>query len=130
MSFETVPSLARLFFDQAATQRDRPFLWNKKDGTWHPRSYAAVAADIRRLAQGLLALGVNPGDRVALISENRPEWLIADLAIVSIGAISVPAFATNTVEDNRHVLTHSGAKGLITSNDTIAKRVLPAALQA
>jgi len=130
MSFEMVPSLARLFFDQASTQRDRPFLWNKRDGAWQSRSYAEVAGDIRRLAKGLIALGINPGDRVALISENRPEWLIADLAIMSIGAISVPAFATNTAEDNRHVLTHSGAKGLITSNDTIAKRVLPAALQA
>ncbi|HVJ34624.1 MAG TPA: long-chain fatty acid--CoA ligase [Terriglobia bacterium] len=130
MSFETVPSLARLFFDQASAQRDRPFLWNKGDGAWQSRSYDEVAADIRCLALGLIALGVNPGDRVALISENRPEWLIADLAIMSIGAISVPAFATNTAEDNRHVLTHSGAKGLITSNDTIAKRVLPAALQA
>jgi long-chain acyl-CoA synthetase len=130
MSFETVPSLARLFFDQAAAQRANPFLWDKKAGIWHSRSYGDIAADIRRLARGLVALGINPGDRVALISENRAEWLIADLAIISIGAISVPAFATNTAEDNRHVLTHSGAKGLITSNDAIAKRVLPAALQA
>lgn len=130
MNFEKVPSLARLFFDQAVAQRDRPFLWDKKTGSWQSRSYESVAADIRRLAQGLIALGVVPGDRVALISENRPEWLIADLAIISIGAISVPAFATNTIEDNRHVITHSGAKGLITSNDVIAKRVLPAALQA
>ena len=130
MSFETVPSLARLFFDQAAAQRGQPFLWDKKDGSWQSRNYETVAADIRRLARGLIALGVKPGDRVALISENRPEWLIADLAIISIGAISVPAFATNTAEDNRHVLTHSGAKGLIISNDAIAKRVLPAALQA
>ncbi|HEX9449182.1 MAG TPA: long-chain fatty acid--CoA ligase, partial [Dongiaceae bacterium] len=130
MSFETVPSLARLFFDQASQRLDRPFLWDKKSGAWQSRSYDRVAADIRRLARGLIALGITPGDRVALISENRPEWLIADLAIMSIGAISVPAFATNTAEDNRHVLTHSGAKGLITSNDTIAKRVLPAALQS
>jgi long-chain acyl-CoA synthetase len=130
MSFEAVPSLARLFFDQAAQQSDRPFLWNKAPDSWQSRSYEQVAAEIRRLAKGLMALGINPGDRVALISENRPEWLIADMAIISIGAISVPAFATNTAEDNRHVLTHSGAKGLITSNDTLAKRVLPAALQA
>jgi long-chain acyl-CoA synthetase len=130
MSFETVPSLARLFFDQATAQSGQPFLWDKKNSGWQSRSYGTVAADIRRLARGLIALGVKPGDRVALISENRPEWLIADLAIISIGAISVPAFATNTAEDNRHVLTHSGAKGLIISNDAIAKRVLPAALQA
>ncbi|MET1026286.1 MAG: long-chain fatty acid--CoA ligase [Dongiaceae bacterium] len=130
MTFENVPSLTRLFFDQAQRQAAQPFLWHKKAGAWASQSYGSVAADIRRLATGLAALGVQPGDRVALISENRPEWLIADLAIMSLGGISVPAFATNTVEDNRHVLTHSGAKGLIISNGAIAKRVLPAALQA
>ncbi len=130
MTFETVPSLARLFFDQAGSRPTQPFLWRKQKSGWTSQSYGEIAADIRRLARGLIALGVQPGDRVALISENRPEWLVADLAIMSVGAISVPAFATNTVEDNRHVLTHSGAKGLIISNGTITKRVLPAALQA
>lgn len=130
MTFETVPSLARLFFDQAGSRPTQPFLWRKQESGWTSQSYGEIAADIRRLARGLIALGVQPGDRVALISENRPEWLVADLAIMSVGAISVPAFATNTVEDNRHVLTHSGAKGLIISNGTITKRVLPAALQA
>lgn len=130
MTFETVPSLVRLFLDQAHDRTKQPFLWRKRDGSWQPQSYGSVADDIRRLARGLVALGIGAGDRVALVSENRPEWLIADLAIMSVGAISVPAFATNTIEDNRHVLTHSGAKGLIVSNNAIAKRVLPAAMQA
>src|SRR6266404_5594035 len=56
MSFETVPSLARLFFDQASQRLDRPFLWDKKSGAWQSRSYDRVAADIRRLARGLIAL--------------------------------------------------------------------------
>jgi long-chain acyl-CoA synthetase len=67
---------------------------------------------------------------VALVAENRPEWPIADLAIMSIGAITVPAFATNTVADHRHVLSHSGARGVIVSSKAIAERVLPAALEA
>ncbi len=71
-----------------------------------------------------------PGDRVALVAENRPEWTIADMAIMAIGAITVPAFATNTVADHRHVLSHSGAKGVIVSTKAIAERVLPAALEA
>ena len=84
----------------------------------------------RRLARGLQALGVTPGDRVALVAENRPEWAIADLAIMAAGGISVPAFTTNTPSDHRHVLTHSGAKGVILSTKAMADRVLPAALEA
>src|SRR6185436_1611711 len=107
-----------------------PFLWRKEDEAFRPIRWARVAADVRALARGLIALGVKPGDRVALIAENRPEWLISDLAIMAVGAITVPAFSTNTVDDNRHVLTHSGARGVIISNPGIAKRVLPAAMLA
>jgi long-chain acyl-CoA synthetase len=67
---------------------------------------------------------------VALVAENRPEWLIADIAIMAAGGVTVPAFTTNTVADHRHVLTHSGAKAAIVSSRPIAKRLLPAALQA
>ena len=108
----------------------RPFLWSKQAGRWQSRSYEEVAAEVRRLARGLQALGVTPGDRVALVAENRPEWAIADLAIMAAGGISVPAFTTNTPSDHRHVLTHSGAKGVILSTKAMADRVLPAALEA
>jgi len=73
---------------------------------------------------------VAPGERVALISENRPEWLIADHAIMAAGGITVPTFTTNTPADHKHVLTHSGAVGAIVSNKAIARRLLPAALDA
>jgi len=130
MNYDVIPSLPRLFFDQAQRLGQKPFLWRKEDGRFRPIKWNRVAADVRALARGLVALGVKPGDRVALIAENRPEWLISDLAIMSVGAITVPAFATNTVDDNRHVLTHSGARGVIVSNPGIAKRVLPAAMLA
>jgi long-chain acyl-CoA synthetase len=130
MNYDTIPSLPRLFFDQAQKLSAKPFLWRKEDETFKPIRWNRVAADVRALARGLIALGVKPGDRVALIAENRPEWLISDLAIMAVGAITVPAFATNTVDDNRHVLTHSGARGVIISNPGLAKRVLPAAMLA
>ena len=130
MNYDAISSLPRLFFDQAQKLADKSFLWRKEDGAFHPMRWSRVAADVRALARGLIALGVKPGDRVALIAENRPEWLISDLAIMSVGAITVPAFATNTVDDNRHVLTHSGARGVIISNTSIAKRTLPAAMLA
>jgi len=119
-----------MFFAQAARLGDRPFLWRKEGGAFRPLTWRRTAAEVNRLARGLRALGVKPGDRVALISENRPEWLIADHAIMAAGGISVPTFTTNTTADHRHVLTHSGAVGAIVSNKAIARRLLPAALEA
>src|SRR5215813_5741338 len=96
MNYDAVPSLTRLFFDQATKLARKPLLRHKVGGDWQVISYGEVAAKVRALARGLLGLGIQPGDRVALISENRPEWLIADMAIMSVGAITVPHFATNT----------------------------------
>src|SRR5439155_21443261 len=90
---------------------------------------AAVAGDVRRLALGLGSLGIDQGERVGLVSENRPEWVIADLAIMSAGAISVPAYVTQTVEDYRHVLANSGARAVIVSKPPLSARVLAAANQ-
>jgi long-chain acyl-CoA synthetase len=123
-------SLPAMFFAQAARLGAKPYLWSKRAGRWVPLSYGEAASQVRRVASGLLSLGIAPGERVALVSENRPEWTIADLAIMAIGGITVPAFTTNTMADHRHVLTHSGAKGLILSTKALAERVLPAALEA
>jgi len=128
--FPTWQSLPAMFFDQARQFGSQPFLWCKRDGNWESLSYGDVAGKVRRVARSLQALGVAPGDRIGLVAENRPEWTIADLAIMSTGAITVPAFTTNTTADHRHVLSHSGAKGVIVSTRAIAERVLPAALEA
>src|SRR5207244_5684758 len=66
---------------------------------------------------------------VALVSENRPEWVIADLAIMAAGAVTVPAYVTNTVEDHRHILGNSGARAAIVSTASLAARLVPAAAQ-
>jgi long-chain acyl-CoA synthetase len=68
-----------------------------------------------------------PGDRVLLVSENRPEFMIADNAIMAIGAVTVPTYVTNTVADHAHVLRDSGARAAIVSTRALAERVLQAA---
>ncbi len=130
MSYVSWRSLPAMFFDQASKRADKPFLWAKKEGIYRPLSWGETAERVNLLARALTALGIGKEDRVALISENRPEWLIADIAIMSAGGIAVPAFTTNTVSDHRHILTHSGAKAAILSSRQIAKRLLPAALEA
>lgn len=85
----------------------------KRLGLWQSISWRDYQAQVNALAQGLIDLGVTPGERVALIAENRPEWLVADLAIQSIGAISVGVYTTSSAEQLRYVLEHSAAVGLI-----------------
>jgi long-chain acyl-CoA synthetase len=129
IDYHTVRSLPAMFFHMVAARADRPFMWAKQGGTYQPLSWAETARTVNRLARGLVALGVEPGDRVALAAENRPEWAIADLAIMSAGAITVPAYTTNTVDDDRHVFGNSGARVVIASKPTVSERAIAAAAQ-
>lgn len=129
MSYPSWRSLPAMFFEVARHRGDRPFIWTKDGHSYRPMSWSEVSDAITRLAQGLLTLGISAGDRVALISENRPEWVIADFAIMSIGAITVPAYVTNTVADHTHILRNSGASAAIVSTGMLAQRVLAAATE-
>ena len=129
MDYDSCRSLPAMFFEQAARLGDKPFLWAKRGGHYQSLSWAEAAREVRRLARGLAALGIGCGERVALVAENRPEWVIADLAIMSAGAITVPAYVTNTVEDHRHVFATSGASAVIVSKPPLSARVLAAANQ-
>ncbi len=129
MDHDNWASLPAMFFEQAGRLGDKPFLWMKRDRGYQPVTWATAARDVRRLAQGLRALGIGPGERVALVAENRPEWVIADLAVMSAGAITVPAYVTNTVEDHRHIFATSGARAVIVSKSSLSGRVLAAANQ-
>jgi long-chain acyl-CoA synthetase len=123
-------SLPAMFFDQAERLGDRPLLISKQGGRWHDRSWGAVAAAIAQAAAGLKSLGVGHGDRVAIVSENRPEWLIADFAIMTLGAITVPAYITSTTADHVHTLRDSGARVVLVSSAALMRKVQPAVLQA
>jgi long-chain acyl-CoA synthetase len=78
-------------------------------------------------ASGLRSLGIMRGDRIALISESRPEWLVTDFASLAIGAITVPMFPTLTAKQVEHILAHSGAKYAVVSNDLQLSKVLKSA---
>ncbi len=124
------PNLVAMFFDQADRMGDCPFLWKRRGGDYQPLSWNGTAARVTPLARGLMALGIEKGDRVVLVSENRPAWLVADLAIMSTGAITVPAYTTNTSDDHLHILRDSAAKGAIVSTRKLAERLLAAALKS
>jgi len=124
------PNLVEMFFDQAARFGDAPLLFHKADGRWHSRSWRETAGAVASLAAALREIGVAPGDRVAIVSENRPEWAIADLGVMAAGAVSVPTYTTNTVRDHLHILENSGARAAIVSTAKLALALVPAVLQS
>lgn len=130
MSEQNWQTLTAMFFDQAARHGDKPFLWAKQAGRYEALSWRETADTATRLARGLHALGVRPGDRVVLASENRPEWLIADIAIMAAGAITVPANTINTVGDHLHILNNSGAMAAIAPSNHTGAQVIMAAQEA
>jgi len=128
--FETFPSLPAMFFARAAERGDRPFLWRKQDDVWRSTGWHDAARQVAAMATALRELGIAPGDRVMLVSENRPEFCIADLAIMAAGAITVPTYTTNTTRDHAHIISNSGARAVIFSSAKIGKALIPAVLHS
>ena len=116
-------SLNKLFFDRAEQYDEKPFLWAKINKEWSSLSWKETSLKVKEFAGGLKSFGIKPGDKVVIVSENRPEWIIADLAINLIGAVTVPAYTTNTEDDHHYILEHSDAKAVIASNNILANRV-------
>ncbi len=127
LELERWNSLPAMFFAQLEKHRGKVLLSAKRDGKWSPLTWAESADKIARLAEGLKRLGIKKGDRVALLSENRPEWVIADVAIMALGAITVPLYTTYTTRDHKHILENSGSRVAIVSTESLARAFLPAA---
>ena len=123
---DAASNLVSMFLDRAEEHGDRPLLSRKADGRWQAQSWAQCRDAVASLSAALIELGIKPGDRVMLVSENRPEWCLADLAIMAAGAITVPAYTTNTTADHSHILGNSGARAVIVSNVKLAATLLPA----
>jgi long-chain acyl-CoA synthetase len=105
-----------MFLERANKDPDRDALKVKRDGEWHGVTWREYAEAVRRAANGLLSLGVNPGDKVSLISLNRPEWHEADLAIMSLGAVTVPIYVTNSPPQLAYIAGHSESVAIFVEN--------------
>ncbi len=111
------PSTLVEVFELVARRFPRPDTLNyKKDGVWVSISLAEIMTRIRRIAAGLLSLGIHKGDRVALLSESRPEWTLTDAGCLFIGAVDVPVYPTLTPSQVRYILKDSGARVLVLAN--------------
>jgi len=111
--------------DAILRHNKRDTVSEKRGQEWIHISATEFVQRVRHIALGLADLGIQPGDRVALISENRPEWSIVDLAILSAGAVTVPIYTTQSVEQIRFILEDSGTRTLLISGGRILKHARP-----
>ena len=130
INFDNFNSVVSLFNHQCKELKDSPYLWRKVEGKFLSLSWLEVQKKVNALAKGLISLGILKGDRVVILSENRPEWQIADLAIMSIGGITVPAYTTSTTSDYKHIINHSEARCIIVSSNDLALKAIPATLNS
>lgn len=126
---DNATNLVNLFLTRADQKGDAPFLGHKEGGQWITQSWREAVDQVCLLAEALRRLGLKDGDRVALVSENRPEWCIADLAIMAAGCITVPTYTTNTRRDHAHILDNSGARAVFVSDEKLLKPLAEAIAQ-
>ncbi len=118
---QTIPET---FFETVEKFSKKTAFLYKRDGVYFPITYQEIAEKVKIFSSALSALGITKGDKVAILSENRPEWAISDLAIMSIGAVVVPLHTTFSPKAIRVVLDHSEAKILIVSNSDLLHKTL------
>jgi long-chain acyl-CoA synthetase len=109
-------SLVALFLDTCRRHAHRPAMVHRTHSGWQVITWEQCRQDVEALANAFIADGLAPGDRVALLCETRPEWVIADLAMQAVGLVSVPIYPTLTAPQVGAILRHCEARGLIVSN--------------
>ena len=117
-------TLPGLFFAQAERRADHVALRRKRYGIWHRITWHEYAGHVRAVASGLLALGVQRGERVGLIGENRPEWAFADLGIQATGAATTGIYTTCSPEQIHYVLDHAGCRVFIIEGEEQLDKIL------
>jgi long-chain acyl-CoA synthetase len=120
----TPATLNQLFFGAAARYASRPAVMRRKiDGRWQDLPFDQLLARVHHLAVGLRELGLQPGDRMAILSENRPEWAVVDYACLATRLIDVPIYPTLTTEQTGYILRDAEARGIFVSSAAHLARI-------
>jgi long-chain acyl-CoA synthetase len=111
------PSLGGLFWEQVRRLSDRPAQRVKIGGAWREVSWRALGEEVREVALGLIALGRQPGDAVAILSQTRAEWVRADFAILSTGGVTIPVYPSYPPETLAYIVRDSGTRTLFVEDE-------------
>ncbi len=124
-----IHNLPQALFHTVKHHASSPAQWYRKNDTYLPISYAELQKRVKHIASGLMRAGIQAGDRVGLLMENRPEWAVFDYALLSIGAVTVPLYCSYRTLDISYVLNDSGSIAVITSSDKLLRNLLAAVEQ-
>ncbi|MEN6447319.1 MAG: long-chain fatty acid--CoA ligase [Syntrophaceae bacterium] len=120
-------SMGAVFQNRVIQYGDKTLvLFKNSQGVWEEISWNQLNVMVRDLGMFLINRGVQPGDKVALFSPNRYEWWVADLAIISVGAVNVPIYATNSSEESRYIIDNSDAKKCFVGTKDHMKKIIQA----
>jgi len=121
----TVRSLPGLLYDQAGRSGDAVAMRHKALGIWHRVTWSEYAENVRKVAASLLAFGLRHQENVAVLGENRPEWLYTSLGIMAAGGATTGVYPTSSPEQILYLLDHSGARVIFVENEEQLEKVLP-----
>jgi long-chain acyl-CoA synthetase len=117
-------TIAGLIPRAAAEYGDRVAIRYKREDAWHDVSYAELGDVVQEIALGLIDLGVQPGERLCILGNTRPEWTYADMAATSAGAVVVPIYQTNSPEECLWVISDSGATSIVVEDETQLAKIV------
>ncbi|HYB92107.1 MAG TPA: long-chain fatty acid--CoA ligase [Candidatus Binataceae bacterium] len=120
---ERARTLPQVFRQQVQKYGARAYLKDKRQRVWHDHSWNAVADAAGRLRAGLLNLGIKPGDRVGILSDNSPQWVIVDQAVLGLGGVVVPLYTTANADETRYIIGDCGAKIVAANGAESVKRL-------
>ena len=119
-----MPNLSQIFRNQAGKYKDRLAVEKRQQGGWQGWSWTEYYETAKAVGLGLYSLGIRKGDMVALLSENRLEWLAADMGIIGIGACTVPIYVTLLAPEVAYIISNSGSKVFIAENQAAVRKAL------
>jgi long-chain acyl-CoA synthetase len=123
-TFSEANTVPRLFWKRVGEWSEQTALREKVNGLWREISWGEYGQNARKATLGFIALGLQPGDRVAIISENNPEWLYSDMGILAAGGVTVGIYPTDSANQVEYVLNHSGAVFYIAEDEEQLDKVL------
>ena len=117
-------SIPQVFFDRAAQRGGKTAHMVKRDGAWQEISWQELRDIVRHVAKGLLTLDLQAGDRVAILSDSRAEWVQCDLGIMAAAGITVPIYASSTPDQAAYILQNSGAAAMFVDTSAQLDKIL------
>jgi len=116
-------NLPQMFFQRARSHSDGTRYLSKRDGRYVPSTWNECRRAVEEIASGLIELGLKPGDRIAILSATRPEWMEADFGALAIGCITVPIYPSNLASECAYILVDSGASAVFCENASQAEKI-------